>query len=133
MIKLCYKEYDYKINLAACKKFYEQTGKDLTYTLMRYLDACRATREMSATERLTYFMGIESFENISKLFHCLITQVDKSLPLAEIQDAMFRVSWIPSDRDDDMSEPWPLVVVVLATEVNEYFSELDKKKVDTLE
>ena len=130
MIKLCYKEYAYKVNLGACKKFYEQTGKDLTYTLMKYLDACRSTAKMPAAERLTHFFGIESFEVVSKLFHCLITQEDKSLPLAEIQDGMFRVGWMPSDKDSELCEPWPLVVVDLATQVNEYYSELDKKKVD---
>jgi hypothetical protein len=97
---------------------------------MKYLDACRSTAKMPAAERLTYFFGIESFEVVSKLFHCLITQEDKSLPLAEIQDGMFRVGWMPNDKDNELCEPWPLVVVDLATQVNEYYSELDKNKVD---
>ncbi len=131
MIKLCYKEYDYKLNLAACKAFFDATGKDLPYTLMRYLEACRATQGMDSLERLRHFFGVESFEVVSKLFHCLIKQEDKSIPLAEIQDAMYRVSWMPSDKDDsDLCEPWPLVVVVLATQVNEYYSKLNKKKAD---
>lgn len=131
MIKLCYKEYPYKLNLAACKAFHEQTGKDLTYVLMRYLEACRDTIEMQSIERLRYFFGLESAENISKLFHALIKQENKNIPLAEIQDAMYRVSWMPTDEDGDMCEPWPLVVVDLATQVNEYYSQLDKKKAVT--
>jgi hypothetical protein len=118
------------MNLAACKSFYEQTGKDLTYVLMRYLEACRETVGQGPLERLKYFFGLEPAEDISKLFHCLIKQENKNIPLAEIQDAMFRVSWIPTDEDGDMCEPWPLVVVDLATQVNEYFSQLDKKKAD---
>lgn len=131
-IKLCYKEYDYKMNLAACKSFYEQTGKDLTYILMGYIEACRATVGMQSVERLRHFSGLETFETISKLFHCLIKQEDKSIPLVEIQDAMYRVSWMPSDEDDSkLCEPWPLVVVDLATQINEYYSQLDKKKAVT--
>lgn len=128
MIKLCFKEYPYKLNLAACKEFYEQTGKDLTYVLMRYLEACMGTAGMNSVERLRHFLGLEPAEDISKLFHCLIKQENKSIPLAEIQDAMFRVSWMPTDEDTDLCEPWPLVVVDLATQVNEYYSQLDKKK-----
>lgn len=131
MIKLCYKEYDYKLNLSACKSFYEQTGKDLTYVLMRYLEACRDTVEMQSIERLRHFFGLEPFEDISKLFHCLIKQENKNIPLAEIQDAMYRVSWMPTDDDGDMCEPWPLVVVDLAVKVNEYYAQLDKKKAVT--
>jgi len=128
MIKLCYKEYPYKLTLAARKAIHEQTGKNLTYTLMRYLEACRDTIDMQAIERLRHFFGLESFEVISKLFHCLIKQENKSIPIAEIQDAMYRVSWMPTDDDGDMCEPWPLVVVDLSTQVNEYYAQLDKKK-----
>lgn len=131
MIKLCYKEYPYKLNLAACKAFYQETGKDLTYVLMRYLEACVDTKGMEAIERLRHFSGLETMETISKLFHCLIKQENKTIPLVELQDAMFRVSWMPTNEDTDLCEPWPLVVVDLATQVNEYYSELDKKKAVT--
>jgi hypothetical protein len=129
-IKLCYKEYHCKLNLNAQKKFYEQTKLDISYTLLRYLEACQITKGKSALDRLTYFHSIESFENISVLFKCVIDEESK-VDIEEIQDAMFRVSWIPSDRDDDLSEPWPLVVVELATQVNDYFAELSKKKATT--
>lgn len=128
---LCYKSYDFKLNLAACKSFYEQTGKDLNHTLLRYLEACRETVGMDSISRLTHFHGLESFDVISKMLHCLIKQEDKSIPLAEVQDAMFRVGWIPTDNDDEMSEPWPLMVVHIATQVSDYYKDLDKKKVIT--
>ena len=131
MIKLCYKEYPYKLNLSACKGFYEKTGKDLTYVLMRYLEACRETVGMNDLERLRNFFGIETSDTMSNAFHQLIKQEDKSISLSEIQDAMFRVSWMPTDSDSDLCEPWPLVVIDLATQVNSYYSEIDKKKVIT--
>lgn len=128
---LCYKQYDYKLNLAACKSFYEQTGKDLNYTLLRYLEACRDGEKQTVITRLTALFGLESFDVIAKLFHCLVKQEDKSIPLIEIEDAMFRVGWMPTDEDGDMCEPWPFVVAMLATDVSEYYSKLDKKKVTT--
>lgn len=75
--------------------------------------------------------GLESFAIVAKMIHCLVKQEDKSVPLAEIEDAMFRVGWMPTDEDGDMCEPWPLVVVMIATDVSEYYSALDKKKVTT--
>ena len=127
-IKLCYKEYSYKLNLAACKSFYEQTEKDLNYTLLRFLDACRSSGSESTENRLTQLFGLESFSVVAKLLHCMIKQEQKDIPLAEIEDAMFRVGWMPTDDDSDLCNPWPLVVVSVATEVSDYYAALDKKK-----
>lgn len=130
-INLCYKQYDCKLNLAACKSFYEQTGKDLNYTLLRYLEAARETIKLDTVSRLRHFFGLEDFVIIAKLFHCMIKQEQKDIPLAEIEDAMFRVGWMPTDDDGDMCEPWPMVITQLASDVSGYYSELDKKKVNT--
>ena len=130
-IKLCFKTYGCKLNLAACKLFHEQTGKDLNYLLMCYLELFRQNTALGTTERLKEAFGMESFDVIAKLFHCLIVQEDKSIPLAEVEDAMFRVGWMPTDSDGDMCEPWPMVVTQLATDVSSYYAELDKKKVIT--
>jgi len=131
IIKLCYKEYPAKISLAACKSFYEQTGKDLNYTLMCYLDACRDSEGLETSTRLTRLFNVESFDTIAKLFACVINAKDQSIPLAEIEDAMFRVGWMISNEDDGMSNPWPLVVTALANDVSGYYAELDKKKATT--
>jgi hypothetical protein len=75
------------------------------------------------------FHGLISFKEASFLFYSLIKETDKSIPLCEIEDAMFRVSWIPATVDDaELCQPWPLVIVDLATQVSSYYSELDKKK-----
>lgn len=129
MIKLCYKTYEYKLNLAACKYFYEKTDLDLQHTLMLFLQACRESEKMDYTDRLSAFHGVMSFKDAAILFYSLIKQQDNSIPLSEIEDAMFRVSWIASKEDDaDLCQPWPLVLVDLATQVSKYYSELDKKK-----
>jgi len=129
MIKLCYKEYEYKLNLSACKYFHEKTGKDLQCTLLSFIDACRTSEKMDYLDRLSLFHGLISFKEASFLFYSLIKETDKSIPLCEIEDAMFRVSWIPATVDDaELCQPWPLVIVDLATQVSSYYSELDKKK-----
>jgi hypothetical protein len=130
MIKLCYKEYDYKITLGACKYFHEQTGKDLQHSLLLYLEACAITRDMESISRLRYFHGLLSFKDASILFYSVIKQTESNIPLAEIQDAMYRVSWMPTESEDGLCEPWPLIMLELSTEANTYFSQIAKKKAD---
>lgn len=122
MIKLCYKEYPFKISLAACKAFFDRTGKDLQCVLLMYLEACKDSVEMDLVSRMAFFHKVCDFETASYAMYCLIQTENKSIPLAEIQDGMYRVSWLPSERSDVLSEPWPLVMVDIATQVNEYFS-----------
>ena len=43
----------------------------------------------------------------TKALHAVIKAADDSIPLAEIEDACYRVSWQLSDKPDDLSEPWP--------------------------
>lgn len=130
IIKLCYKEYQCKLNLAAMKSFSEKTGKDLNYTLLRYLEVCRNTAGKDSLTRLSELFGVESFNVVAMALHCMIVQEDKSISLAEIEDSMFRVGWLPTDDDDgEMCQAYPLVVAKLATEVSDYYATLDKKKV----
>lgn len=130
MIKLCYKEYEFKITLGACKYFFEQTGKDLQHSLLLYLEACATSKDMEMISRLRLFHGLLSFKDASILFYSVIKQASDGVSLAEIQDAMYRVSWMPTESDDGLCEPWPLIMVSLATEANEYFNQIAKKKAD---
>ena len=131
MIKLCYKEYDYKITLGACKYFFEQTGKDLQHSLLLYLEACTTSRDMEMISRLRLFHGLLSFKDASVLFYAVIKQASDGVSLQEIQDSMYRVSWMPTESEDGLCEPWPLVMLELSTSANKYFSELSKKKAGT--
>lgn len=129
MIKLCYKTYEYKLNLAACKYFHEKTGKDIQYVLLSFLESCRSSEKMDYIDRLSLFHSVLSFKDASILFYALIKEVNSSIPLSEIEDAMFRVSWIPSKADDaELCQPWPLVLVDLSAQISNYYADLDKKK-----
>ena len=122
-IKLCYKTYPFKISLAACKAFYDATGDDLQYVLLKYIDKCRDTSEMDLLSRMNAFLSVCSFETAAQAIYSLVRTENKSIPLEEIRDGMFRVSWLPSDRTDDLSEPWSMVMLSIATQVNDYFSD----------
>jgi hypothetical protein len=42
------------------------------------------------------------------------------------------VSWQLSDRPDDLSEPWPIIMLQVGFDINEYFNNnIPKKKADT--
>ena len=128
-INLCYKTYPFKISLAACKQFAEQSGTDLQYALLKYIEATADTKGMGAIERMAYLQSIFTFDIASKLLHSLIKQENKNIPLVEIQDAMFKVSWLPTEDDSVLCQPWPLVMIDVATQVNTYFNDnLPKKK-----
>lgn len=132
IINLCYKPYEFKISLAACKAFFDATGKDLQCTLLNYLQACQDSQGMDIVARMAYFHKVCDFETASHAIYSLVRTENKNIPLAEIQDGMFRVSWLPSDRADELSEPWPLVMLDIATQINDYFSEnMPVKKKDT--
>ena len=132
IIKLCYKEYPFKISQKACKKFFEQTGLDLQTVFMKYISICVDTKGLDVTKRLICFSELYARDIACKAFHCMIQEEDESIPLTEIEDATFRVSWVESKRDDDISEPWPLVMLATALEINTYFTEnLNIKKLDT--
>ena len=134
LIKLCYKEYPFKISQSACKRFFDQTGLDLQTVFMKYISACVDNAGLDVTKRLIHFSELYSRDVACKAMHCMIKEEDKSIPLAEIEDGTFRVSWVESKRDDDISEPWPLVMLDVALQINTYFTEnLNIKKSDTSE
>lgn len=129
-IKLCYKEYNAKISLKACKVFFDETGLDLQTVFMRYIAHCSKTQGMLLAERLVSFSELYTRDIASKALHSVI--IDDNIPLAEIEDATYRVGWLESGRDDDISEPWAMVMLSTALQINDYFTkELAVKKLDT--
>lgn len=122
MIKLCYKEYDWKLTIGACKKFFELTGLDLQTVYGDYIDAALNMQGVSIIGRMQALAKLYSRDVASKALHCIISANDESIPLAEIEDATFRVSWVVADRPDDLSEPWPLIMLATAYDINEYFN-----------
>lgn len=133
-IHLAYKKYPYKLTLNACKVFFEQTGLDLQTVFLKYISEAANSKGLSIADRLISFSELYSRDVACKALHCMIREVDKSIPMAEIEDGTYRVGWVASDRDDDISEPWSMVMVTTALQVHDYFMEnLNVKKPDTSE
>lgn len=128
IINLCYKSYDAKMSLEAMKNFKAATGKDMWFTLLSVMEVWLSTSEELTITRMKKIYELIDFECASQLFHCMIKTEDKSIPLQEIEDAMFRVGWLPTDREGNLSEPWPYVMALLSHDSNTYFSELVKEK-----
>ena len=128
MIKLCYKSYQYKMSLGAMKQFKAATGKDLWCTLLQYMECWTVNAGDPALIRLRKLYEMVDFDTASHLFHSLIRAEDKAFYLEEIEDGMFKVGWMSTDRPSDMSEPYPLVLLQVAHEINEQFT-VDVSKV----
>jgi len=89
-IKLCYKEYDFKLTLEACKNFYDATGEDLQYTLIRYTEACRDTVKLDMLARMVVFLKVCKFEIAAQAIYALVKTKNKNIPLDEIRDGQMR-------------------------------------------
>jgi len=133
MIKLCYKEYKWKISNGACRSFKEKTGKDLKGFFASYIVASiNLRKDISTFERCEIFRDLHSVEDACKAMLCVIEAAQDGISLAEIEDGAERVSWTVNDKPDDLSEPWPIVMLLLALDINSYICENlpAKKKAD---
>lgn len=129
--KLFYKTYTYKPNLKAIKQFKESTGLDLWATLTSFMGVflgCRSDGD-STTETMRKLSEVIGFVDAAQLFYCLAKQ-DSSITIDEIEDAMFHAGILPSERDGDISEPYPFVIYQICLDVHTYHSEIakDQKK-----
>ncbi len=119
---LCYKEYPFKMTLGAMKQFKSATGKDLWHTLIAFLDDWMKSEQESTLTRCRGVYNTVDFATAAELFHALVKAEDKSIPIAEIEDGMFRVGWLPVDIENPSVNPYPLILVSIAHQINEEFS-----------
>ena len=126
MIKLAYIEYDWKISLAAKRKFKERTGLDLMNTLWGFVTAHRSTTGMDDLEVMHVLSGVCGEFDAADVFYCLFNEANSCVTLDEISDGMERTSGL--SVEDGLSQPWPLVLVKLAYDVEEYYRNINKAK-----
>tara|TARA_R110000744_G_scaffold216575_1_gene335378 strand:- start:574 stop:981 length:408 start_codon:yes stop_codon:yes gene_type:complete len=120
-IKLCYKTYDWKISNGACRSFKEKTGKDLKGFFASYIVASiKLNKDITIFERCEVFRGLHSVEDACKAMLCVIEAAQDGVSLSEIEDGAERVSWSVNNKPDDLSEPWPIVILHLALDINDY-------------
>lgn len=124
MVKLCYKKYKWKISNGACRSFTEKTGKDLKGFFASYIVASINLREgVSTFERCEIFRDLQSVEDACIALLSIIEAAQDGVSLDEIEDGAHRVSWTINDKPDDLSEPWPIVMLEVAMQINKYLCE----------
>ena len=116
----------------ACKYFTDKTGLDLQTVFGDYVEKSIELQGVSLISRMQSLSRLYNREIASLALYSIIKPENESVDLCEIEDATFRVSWQLSDRPDDLSEPWPIVMLQVGFDINEYFnSNIPKKKADT--
>lgn len=123
MIKLCYKEYDWKITNGACKSFFDKTNLDLQIVLADYIISNMADIDKGAQSLLSRMVTlgkIYSRDVVNHALYSVIKPCNESVSFEEICDATYRVGWQLSDKPDDLGEPYPLIMLNLALDYNEY-------------
>ena len=131
-IKLCYKTYPIKLSVGANKAFTDSTGLDIQTVLQDYIAACSDSDGKSVMGKCVHLSKLYSRKIACKALHSLIDGACDGVPIEEIDDATFRVSWTLNNKPDDLSDPWPYVMLQAALTINEYQNKnLPEKKSDT--
>ena len=116
----------------ASKEFFDKTGLDLECVFADYLEASIESQGVNLISRMQIFAKLHSRSIASQALHCIIKPVNDGVSLAEIEDGTYRVSWQLNEKPDDLSEPWPIVMLLAAYEINQYANDnVPKKKEDT--
>lgn len=133
MITLCYKDYPIKMSFEAMRRFKAATDKDLWLLLISFFESYIESADKPTLTRMRLLYELCDFETASQVFKAIID--NKEIPLEEIQNAMFLCGWTPSYEAGEGQEPWPLVMVVAALEIDKTFKEAKhaKKKAVMLE
>lgn len=129
-LKLCYKTYPFKMNLAAMKQFHERTDKDLWFTLIAYLECYIENQHKAPLSLMRALYQCVDFITAAEALHALIKAEESSVELEQIQDGMFRCGWRPSDKDDDeFVQPYTLVLVDVVMKIDKQMKNaIDVKK-----
>lgn len=116
------------MTLASMRQFKQATDKDLWFTLISFLDTYMRHEDDHPVTLMRKLYETVDFETASHVFHCLAKQEDSSIELEQLQDAMFRAGWRPTD-EGEYGQPWPLIMIQIATDIDKSFNEvIDVKK-----
>ena len=129
MIHLCYKKYEWKADNGAHKSFTDKTGLDLYTVFGDYINASFGMEGINLMQRMQSFAKLYTRDIANHALHAVIHSVNPDVKLIEIEDATIRVGWQLTDRPDDLSEAWPIVMYHTALKINDYqAANLPKKK-----
>ena len=116
------------MSLGAMRRFKEATGKGLWSFLQGHINNYIKVSGGSVFDVCHKLHELSDFDDAAQAFYCMAKECNSHLTLDEIEDAMFHVGWRPSERDDDMSDPYCIVLYQLALDVDASFEEIVSKK-----
>jgi len=125
MIKLCYQQYESSVTLAAHREFIKRQGNSLGYYIGKVIIAASSGQGQGVANQMALIAEAVPFGVALDIFDVV---TDKNVSKEELEDAMFRVDWIPTERDGDMSEPWTFELARLAGEYSTIYNEISEKK-----
>ncbi len=125
MIKLCYQQYETSVTLAAHREFLKRQGHSLGYYIGKTIIAAASGKDGGVANQMATIAEAVPFGVALDIFDVI---TDKEVSKEELEDAMFRVDWVPTNRDGDMSEPWTFVLARLAGEYSEIYNDITEKK-----
>lgn len=119
-INLCYKAYSWKLSNFAYKAFENDTGLDLGVVFDSYLLKSIEIQGQPLLSRHHELAKLYTRGIASRALHAIISTANDGIKLAEIEDATFLVGGVLTERPDDLSESWPLVMLDAAHKIFEY-------------
>ena len=125
MIKLCYQEYSTKVTFDAHREFLSRRGQSLGYYIGKALLATYQSQDLIVYEQMQAIKEAVPYDIALDIFDCI---TEDKVTKQELDDAMFRVDWIPTERDGDMGEPWTYELSKLATDYSKMYNSLAVKK-----
>ena len=129
--KLCGKEYPYKMTLKAMKLFKDETGQDLWCSLLKVMRAYLNSMEKGASVLDTSIAIQEEVDALTaaNILYSLAKQEDKCVELAEIEDAVARIGWMPfSGEGGEYTQPFTLILFSVAQSIDKQMREIHIKK-----
>jgi hypothetical protein len=120
MFKLCFKSYDWKMSQGAIKKFKQDTGACLSYTLSCIAERWSDSTGLDQRKRLNSVMSVCDREKAAYVFFHLCNGSGGNVPIEEFEDSIHRVGDFPNSLDDEWSYPWPIVLVKLIKDIEDY-------------
>tara|TARA_R110001632_G_scaffold76656_1_gene173888 strand:+ start:111 stop:512 length:402 start_codon:yes stop_codon:yes gene_type:complete len=131
MIHLCYKKYEWKADNRAHKSFTDKTGLDLYTVFGDYLKASFRMKDLNVIEEVQEFAHLHPRNIANHALHAIISSVNPDVEMMEIEDATIRVGWQLTNKPDDLSDAWPVVMYHTSIKINDYMNKNIPKKKET--
>ena len=124
---LFYKKYPYKVSWDAKRQFKRETGRGLWSTIQGILPIIQANNELGTDAVLREIGNFIDDVDGAILLWVLAKQMNSTLQLSEVSDAIERSGWRSVEDDTEMAQPYTYVLYKIMHQLDEHY-ELEAKK-----